>query len=54
MRTVIQFSVLRFHSFVVVVVLFFFLVGLKDPKISALTNFFGAHFPVAHEATQQG
>ena len=34
----------------------FFLVGPKDPKISVLTNFFGgaAHFPVAHEATQQG
>ena len=32
----------------------FFLVGPKDPKILALTNFLGAHFPVAHKATQQG
>ena len=32
----------------------FFLVGSKDPKILALTNFLGGHFPVAHEATQQG
>ena len=31
-----------------------FLFGPTDPKISALTNFFWAHFPVAHEATREG
>ena len=32
----------------------FFLVGPKDPKISALTNFFWAHFPVAIFKTGNG
>ena len=32
----------------------FFLVGPKDPKISAPTNFFWAHLPIAHEATREG
>ena len=31
-----------------------FLFGPNDPKISALTNFVWAHFPVANEATREG